>query len=257
MNRLIAISIVKNEENNYLADWLRNLRKFVDYHIFLDDASDDKTPDIIQNFINSGYKGEIHRRKESLFAENEPALRSELWQYTRKFAENGDWILIVDADEFYDKRLLSFKQKIPYLNKKHYECVKVSCRDMWTKNKYRCDGYWSPKGTDVRLIAFQDLDFCNNGNNLHLPCYPAGLNIKNNYKMFIPKIHLAYLREKDRKRRYEFYTNAKNTDAHSIKHAKSILEVKPKLKNLYNSFELILDKLFSIYENPMNDILNI
>lgn len=38
MNRLIAISIVKNEENNYLADWLRNLRKFVDYHIFLDDA---------------------------------------------------------------------------------------------------------------------------------------------------------------------------------------------------------------------------
>ncbi len=178
------------------------------------------------------------------------------WQYTRKFAENGDWILIVDADEFYDKRLLSFKQKIPYLNKNHYECVKVSCRDMWTKNKFRCDGYWSPKGTDVRLIAFQDLDFCNNGNNLHLPCYPAGLNIKNNYKMFIPKIHLAYLREKDRKRRYEFYTNAKNTDAHSIKHAKSILEVKPKLKNLYNSFELILDKLFSVYENPIKEMLD-
>lgn len=256
MNRLIAISIVKNEENNYLADWLRNLRKFVDYHIFLDDASDDKTPDIIQNFINSGYKGEIHRRKEPLFAENEPALLSELWQYTRKFAENGDWILIVDADEFYDKRLLSFKQKIPYLNKNHYECVKVSCRDMWTKNKFRCGGYWSPKGTDVRLIAFQDLDFCNNGNNLHLPCYSAGLNIKNNYKMFIPKIHLAYLREKDRKRRYEFYTNAKNTDAHSVKHAKSILEVKPKLKNLYNSFELILDKLFSVYENPKKEMLD-
>lgn len=255
MNRLIAISIVKNEENNYLADWLRNLRKFVDYHIFLDDASDDKTPDIIQNFINSGYKGEIHRRKEPLFAANEPALRSELWQYTRKFAESGDWILIVDADEFYDKRLLSFKQKIPYLNKKHYECVKVSCRDMWTKNKYRSDGYWSPKGIDVRLIAFQDIDFCNNDNNLHLPCYPAGLNIKNNYKMFIPKIHLAYLRQKDRERRYEFYTNAKNTDTQSIKHAKSILEVKPKLKNLYNGFELILDKLFFVYDNPMKEIV--
>lgn len=34
MNRLIAITIVRNEKDNYLTDWLRNISKYTDYLYF-------------------------------------------------------------------------------------------------------------------------------------------------------------------------------------------------------------------------------
>lgn len=124
-NRLIAITIIRNEENNYLHDWLKNIAQIADYHIFLDDASDDTTPEIVARHLES-HRGELHRRKTSLFRENEPALRSELWEYTRAVARDGDWILIVDADEFYDDKIIRLKRKLlktnihmPKLSKYH------------------------------------------------------------------------------------------------------------------------------------------
>ena len=45
--RLIAITIVRNETGNYLTEWLKNIGSIADYHVFLDDASDDNTPAVI------------------------------------------------------------------------------------------------------------------------------------------------------------------------------------------------------------------
>ncbi len=258
MCRLIAISIVKNEADNYLADWLKNMKNYTDYHIFLDDASTDNTPNLIQTALNKGYKGELHIRTNSLFQENEPALRSELWEYTRKIAKEGDWILIVDADEFYDEHLLKFKKKLQQLNNKKYACAGVSCLDMWTESKYRVDGFWSPTTPDIRLIAYKNVKFENSTTCLHAPPYPASTDITKIYKSFIPKIHLAYLREKDRLRKYRFYTENTEIGTISHQHALSILDVPPKLKRFRNIKKIIgKDSIFTITVKNIKRILNI
>lgn len=223
-NRLIAITIIRNEENNYLHDWLKNIAQIADYHIFLDDASDDTTPEIVARHLES-HRGELHRRKTSLFRENEPALRSELWEYTRAVARDGDWILIVDADEFYDDKIIRLKRKLLKNKYPHAEVVKVSCLDMWNQYEYRVDGYWSPAGTAVRIIRYHNVPFGATGTSLHLPPYPASTDITKNQKIFIPIIHTAYLRKSDRIRRYKFYTQnvSQDTDVVSYQHAMSIM----------------------------------
>lgn len=125
---------------------------------------------------------------------------------------------------------------------------------MWTIEKYRCDGKWSPNRAAVRLIAYKNIDFGNEDTALHQPCYPMGINISNKFNVFLPLIHMAYLRPSDRKRRYDFYTKAVIDNKTAYKHAKSILEVKPKLKSLYNPYEKLMDKFFHIYENPLNEV---
>lgn len=72
------------------------------------------TPIWIEKQINSGLnKIELHKLEKSLFKENETQLRGILWDYTRKYANENDYILIVDADEFYDsKQMNKFKKNI-------------------------------------------------------------------------------------------------------------------------------------------------
>lgn len=234
-NRLIAITIIRNEENNYLDDWLKNIGQIADYHVFLDDASDDNTPAVVAEHLKS-HRGELHRRKTSLFRENEPALRSELWQHVRRVAHEGDWILIVDADEFYDEWLMKIKPKLIANKFPDAEVIKVSCLDMWTPREYRCDGAWSPMNTDVRIIRYHDVPFGETGHALHLPPYPASTNIAKKIDIFIPKIHLAYLRVSDRKQRYDFYLRnvSQNADPVSYKHALSIMNQNVELKPYFD-----------------------
>ena len=252
--RLIAITIIKNESKNYLRAWLKNMYRFVDFHIFLDDASTDETPDILQKAINSGYAGILHRRDTSLFAENEPKLRAELWAYTRQMAHDNDWILIVDADEFYNERLLKFKRRLNRFNQAGFTHCKVSCLDMWDKNHFRTDGFWSPMNAAIRLIAYQDVPFGQNNTHLHQPCYPKTLTLDKPVEMFIPKFHMAYLKPSDRHKRYHFYkTYVSPTDSISYKHACSILDEKPTLQTLYTAkqrlFRILNPKTVPIFKD--------
>ncbi len=234
-SRLIAITIIRNEENNFLRPWLKNIGRIADYHIFLDDASDDNTPQIITRHLKT-HPGELHRRKTSLFQKNEPALRSELWEYTRRIAHADDWILIVDADEFYDEHLLKLKPKLLGNDFPDADVVKVSCMDMWNAREYRTDGHWSPHNSDTRLIRFYDVPFGECGQSLHMPPYPASTDLTNKISAFIPKIHFAYLRDCDKKRRYEFYTAnvSPDSDIASYRHALSIADPNAETKKYFN-----------------------
>lgn len=223
--RLIAITIVRNESGNYLRPWLKNIGSIADYHIFLDDGSDDDTPETIARHLEK-HPGELHRRKTSLFCKNEPALRAQLWDYVRSAARDGDWVLIVDADEFYDERMLRLKKRLLRGEHPGIEVVKVSCLDMWNSTCYRTDGYWSPRKSDTRIIRYHDVPFDANGKDLHQPPYPASTDISRNLSVWIPKVHTAYLREADKRRRYEFYTANVSPDRDSVsyRHALSIAD---------------------------------
>lgn len=259
-NKLIAISIIKNEQNNYLRHWLENIGQIADYHIFLDDASNDDTPNIIKDHLKK-YPGELHLRKTSIFKENEPALRSELWEYTRKIANKGDWILIVDADEFYDSHMVRLKKKILQNKYPNKDVVKVSCLDMWDSTHYRTDGKWSPKKADTRIIRFCDVPFCPNGTSLHMPPYPQSTDIKKNINAFIPKIHAVYLKKSDRERRYQFYKRYVSPDDNpaGYAHALSIMNNDIQKKKYFSRIRdllsfLIDDKLYFQIKNYFSQI---
>jgi len=244
-NRLIAITIIRDEENNFLNDWLQNIGQIADYHIFLDDASNDNTPEIVARHLET-HPGELHRRKTSLFRENEPALRAQLWDFARRVARNGDWILIVDADEFYDENMRRLKKQLLRNKFPDIDVVKVSCLDMWTRTSYRVDGHWSPVKSDVRLIRYRNVPFGANGKNLHMPPYPASTDLTKNLDVYVPKVHLAYLRKSDRVRRYNFYKENvdPSMDKASYKHALSILDKGVQL-NPYVKFILTLRAIIS------------
>ena len=230
--RLVGITIIRNESKNFLRPWLENMRGHLDYHVFLDDASDDDTPDIIQAAIDAGYPGELHRRKTSLFLENEPKLRAELWEHARKVCVDGDWVLIVDADEFYGSDLTSFMCK-KALRRIKKNIVSVRCCDMWDREHYRVDGVWNYTKAP-RLIRFIDTPFGDRAAEFHSPAYPNIYVKMKLHETKIKMVHLAYLRDTDKQRRYDRYTqNAPNEGM--LKHAKSILEVTPKLKKLKTS----------------------
>lgn len=249
-NRLIAITIVRNEENNYLKQWLSIIGQIADYHIFLDDASDDNTPNIIEEHLKN-HKGELHKRPTSIFKDNEPALRSELWDYTRKIAKNGDWILIIDADEFYDSNILKLKNKLLKNKFPDIEVIKVSWLDMWDKTSYRTDGYWSPQKSTVRLIRYHDIPFGIDRTELHMPPYPKGTNTKRNLNIYIPMLHAAYIKQKDKMRRYNFYTQnvSKESNPVSYGHAQSILSNDVKTKQYFSILKdlqalILMNKLY-------------
>ncbi|MDE6478320.1 MAG: glycosyltransferase family 2 protein, partial [Alphaproteobacteria bacterium] len=219
------IPIVRNETGNYLTEWLKNVGSIADYHIFLDDGSDDDTPDVIARHLET-HPGQLHRRKTSLFRENEPALRGQLWEYVRRTARPGDWVWIVDADEFYDHHLVRLKPKLLANEYPDADVVKTSCLDMWNKTSYRTDGLWSPEYADTRIIRFHDVPFGATGSELHMPPYPASTDLTRNLKIWIPKIHMAYLRHDDKMRRYKFYTANVSTDTNPAyhRHALSIAD---------------------------------
>lgn len=244
--RLIAITIIRNEEKNFLDEWLDNIGHIADYHIFLDDASDDNTPQRIREHLRT-FPGELHQRSTSIFRENEPALRSELWEYARAQARPGDWILIVDADEFYDGHMLRLKQKLLGNECKNIEVVKVSCLDLWNASGYRTDGHWSPRKSDVRVIKYHNVPFGAYGTALHMPPYPASTDVAKNYSVYVPKIHFAYLRKSDRVRRYEFYRKNVLASENSIsyKHALSINDKKVSVKKYFTFLRTIFAALNS------------
>ena len=74
-----------------------------------------------------------------------------------------------------------------------------------------------------------------------MPPYPSSTDITKNIDINIPKIHLAYLRDNDKKRRYQFYTKnvSQEQDNVSYKHALSILDTNVKITEIFNFWKVL------------------
>ena len=231
MCRLIAISIVGNEEKKYLTSWLDNVQSYADLHIILTDGATDRTPDIIEEKIQRENASIILKKNNfSQFKINEVTLRSELWELTRLHARKGDWILIVDADEFYDEQLKLRKSMLFHLSKR-YRKVTIQILDLWNNNEYRIDGHWSPILYN-RIFRFQEEAFNIDTTGLHqtpAPHYVTNAKRSHTYFAKIPCLHKSYATCEAKKQKYQFYTtNAPNS--FSLEHASSILGKPPILK---------------------------
>jgi len=229
MSKLIVGSIVGNEKNNYLKLWLDNVKEYADIHCVVDDASNDGTNEMLED---SG--AVVIRNEESMFTNNESGLRNKLWELIRRTANEGDWIIIVDADEFYPDLVFQKKE----LMKVKEDIIAIRLLDLWNNTQYRTDGHWSP--FFHRMFKFKDYPFAIEGKELHrypLPKYTESL--KEVYMSELRCSHYSYLRDEDKKKKYNFYLkNVKDT--FNLLHAKSIMEVEPTLKDIKSELPKIL-----------------
>jgi len=258
MSRIIVGSIVRNEKDRLLPQWLENVQIYCDKHIIIDDASDDGTIAELQAYAATNNNVTLILGNKSKFTKHESSLRSDLWERIRKVADvkKDDWILIVDADEFYYKK--DSNEMIRVCNsstKDNYDVVAIRLLDMWNRIEYRIDGYWSPYFH--RLFRYKDKPFCEEfKDGLHLPAMPQ--YVVKNKNVYISNIrcqHFSYYTKELREQKYKYYMkNVK--DSFNLNHAKSIM-LEPELKKVDVELPTVLiTSLIHNREWIMDDFLN-
>lgn len=96
-NKIIATMIVYNEADRWLAKVLDRLNDLVETIVILDDASTDNTEKVCKSFNKVVY----YKNKKRMFDKDEHLAREKLWKLAIK--ENPDWVICLDADEFFEK----------------------------------------------------------------------------------------------------------------------------------------------------------
>lgn len=230
--KIIGLTLIKNEEQKFLKNWLKNNEEVIDFHIFLDNGSSDNTINIIKQLYKTKF---IIISDSKEFVTNEQYLRNKLWEECRKYATIDDWIFAIDADEFLDKKhMILLKKDLPIFNK-NIESVNFNLLDMWNSEEYRCDGQWSPSKYTL-LYRYKNVQYQNVrklSNKLHAGRNPNYINHKKSIHSHINILHMPYTSDKLRREKYDFYTkNAPNQKLNN--HALSILDIEPNLKKIYS-----------------------
>jgi len=105
--------------------------------VVLDDCSEDDTVKLTRSFE----KAVVYENERPLFAEDESALRSRLWNLTIK--ENLGWIAAIDADEIMEDRIIDEVRFL--IDQDYYDAIYFRVFDFWaSQTHYRKDGGWDP-----------------------------------------------------------------------------------------------------------------
>lgn len=236
--KLVTQMIVRNEEHRYLREVLTSISEYADKIVVLDDASTDRTPEICQSFPKVILK---RRYGKPLWPVNESKLRTELWEMVRKL--KPDFVLTQDADEFFDN---SFKKRLPELLNSKWDWIAFRLLDMWTKDSYRIDGYWSP--TFRRLFRFRDVPFGIKGR-IHAGCIPRYV-VESNHGTCVIDIrvkHFSWMGEENRNQKLKLYEKIPMTGINA-EHFQSV--TKPaRLKKWQEKIEYPKIKICSLFKN--------
>lgn len=220
-SRLVAMMPVKNEADRYLTQALEELSEFVDQIVVLDDASTDATPEICASFP----KVILHRSKTPEFLVNESRFRARLWDLTAQ--AEPDWILAIDADEFFEERI---KYEIDFLiDQDHYDAVEFRLFDFWNGMTHvRVDGGWNPWPKRVRMLVRFHPGRTYTWPDRRLHCGRIPLELKGMLTVFQSDLrvkHFGWARPEDIKRKYERYRSIEESE-----HLKSVLDGPEEIK---------------------------
>lgn len=105
----ICLNMIVKNESEVICRCLASVKPIIDYWVIVDTGSNDKTQDIIREFLKD-IPGELHERKWIDFAHN----RNEALNLAKG---KSDYILIIDADEVL---ALDPNYKVPDLDKDFY-----------------------------------------------------------------------------------------------------------------------------------------
>jgi hypothetical protein len=159
---------------------------------------------------------------------NEVTLRKQQWQEVIK--TNPDWILILDADEFFETNMRTEIQKLTNQNQIDVWCFRLY--DFWNTDQYRDDMYWSAHNYYRPFLMRYKKDFnytwkesaqhCGRipMNSLNLPSGRSEMRLK----------HLGWANEQDRLAKYKRYQELDPGAKHGWKEQyESILDENPHL----------------------------
>jgi len=223
---IIAQMVGKNEANRFLEPVLQRLSTQVDKIIFTDDCSEDDTAEIAAKYA------EVFSTEKTLFTENEGNLRSKAGKNLEKFAKEGDWIVAIDCDEMlFHSQGRSIRDT---LGQSPYDVVNVRFYHMWNETHYRVDKLWAPNNSS-RIFRYRD-----NGSFFDKklacgsePTYVVSWIRQKNYWVHSNLVmqHLGYVRDEDKRIKYDRYMSLDKGEFHNIKHLESILDKNPVLLN--------------------------
>jgi glycosyltransferase involved in cell wall biosynthesis len=222
---LIANIVGKDEADRYLEEVLYHLHPIADLIVFTDDGSTDKTPEIASKYAT------VYRNEESLFSINEGELRSRAWNNLSIHASPGDWILAIDCDEklWCTRRDLNLAK---LMNQQDYDVLNIQFYHMWDETHFRADKAWAP-GNSSRMFrffyggTFKDRKLACGSE----PSYVQTLIKRRRYMADSGLImqHLGYMRDDDKKIKFDRYMELDGGDFHSRAHIESILDPNPTL----------------------------
>jgi glycosyltransferase involved in cell wall biosynthesis len=203
--RVIGLMLVKNESQRYLRRVLNQYRELCDMTIVLDDCSTDDTVDVCKE-----YTPYVYESSESLWAVNEVHQRRRLWNMLREHdAEDGDWVLYLDADE----TIANTNLLVPLLSAADavgdIDALSFNLYDMWDETHYRDDQYWSAHTTEwVFMVKYhRGRDYLWNERSLHCGRFPTNA-VSGFYPTKIAVQHWGWAKPEDRKKKYERYMQA-------------------------------------------------
>lgn len=223
---IIAQMVGKNEANRFLEPVLQRLSTQVDKIIFTDDCSEDNTAEIASKYA------EVFSTEKTLFTENEGNLRSNAWKNLEKYAKEGDWIVAIDCDEMLYHT--EEKEIAEVLAQSPFDVVNVRFYHMWNETQYRVDKLWAPNNSS-RIFRYR------NGGEFFdkklacgsEPTYVLSWMRSRNYWIHSNLImqHLGYIKDQDKKDKYERYMSLDQGAFHNIKHIESIIDEEVVLLN--------------------------
>lgn len=226
MTRLIANMVVRNEADNYLPQVLERLSKQVDVICVTDDCSDDNTAQLA-----ASYGAIVHKMAEPTFASNEGALRQASWEFLESvIGDDHDWfVLAIDADEELYETQYTLRD---LAEQSMFDVINIDFYHMWNETQFRIDKAWRPHGSS-RMFRY-----LSNGvfQQRQLACGSEPTYVQTLIKAgkYLPSSglrmkHLSYIRDEDKKSKFERYMKLDGGAFHANAHILSIMDEDPVL----------------------------
>ena len=197
---LLLSMIVKNEADRYLEQALQSAKEYVDFILIVDDASTDETINLCEEIL-AEFPHHILPLEKSLF-ENETQLRALQWRESQKL--NPEWILVLDADEFFEESIVSEIDQLLASDKDaHY----FRLYDFWSGSEYREGDWWQAhkyyrpflvrNKPDINYTFPDAAQHCGRFPQeiVHFPYALSNVRIK----------HMGWSKKEDRQKKYQRY----------------------------------------------------
>ena len=213
--------VMKNEASRYLHSSLSwNSAHFDGIHVY-DDQSTDASVQIAKSYSTV----DVRPDGNASFLESESNFRSDALAhfFEKMLPEYGDWIVSLDADEFFHcKSIRSKLSSVP----ESFDRVSFPVREIWSYSpnrlSQRMDGYWGSIKQVRAMRVTPDLDIGDFSNKKmgcgSLPSLGLPVIHMDDAEIY----HFGYANYDDRKDKYSRYSSISH--GHSNSHVNSILD---------------------------------
>jgi len=193
---ITAMLAIKNEEK-YIGLVLSQLSEYVDSVVILDDASTDKTVEIVKKFPKVK---NLYRNPPGL-ERHEGRDRNRLFQLARE--TEAQWLITLDGDEIFEPRI---KKYLPLLCiDENTDAYFFKIYNFWRSEKFfRIDGVWDQQFR-CKLFRNRESYNCFENNKLHVSTIPLNLPPKKSKFSDIRIKHYGYADFSDTLKKYAFY----------------------------------------------------